>query len=574
MAIIRPSDLPVAPSVSDGASIPIDTGSAVQRATPSQLIDAAIPLSSQADAEAGTDNVKRVTPLRVAQAIDALGVSGTALAAGDGGDLVGFKQAGTSSVARTVDAKLKDAVSVKDFGAVGDGVANDAAAFQAALNSFAGSAGVVRVPRGIYNMGATGVTIPGKVRLHIENALINSSAQHAFILAVGSLSTSGELTGTGQNSIINHTGTGYAVRMVGAGNPSANPYVAGIHIKGSSSGLGGIYCTKFNRLTVECVKVNGYTSGAAILNEGTNAVVIIAPVFEACQNGIVNRAMFDAVVFSANAVNVFGGSIVGMSGWGYLDTTAGGSAEENIGNLLSGVTFENNGQNGSATSGHVFIQRAVGTSISGCYFEDYTGNIPASAVLIGDATYQPQTTSIADCVFAVAGTNVVSNFSGQNTRIIGNHCLGNVTNFVNNGAESRGLIVGEGNRGAGVTNLFAGADGGLDTIVRGAGSNLLNSQSVTIRGYGFNTLTGLDNDLRIRARAGATNIVEFLKTDGTPIANVRESDGVAAFGGVIVNGNQVLGPRGAAVANATDAATAITQLNALLARLRTHGLIA
>ena len=43
---------------------------------------------------------------------------------------------------------------------------------------------------------------------------------------------------------------------------------------------------------------------------------------------------------------------------------------------------------------------------------------------------------------------------------------------------------------------------------------------------------------------------------------------------VKVGGTQVLGPQGAAVANATDSASAITQLNALLARLRAHGLIA
>lgn len=41
-----------------------------------------------------------------------------------------------------------------------------------------------------------------------------------------------------------------------------------------------------------------------------------------------------------------------------------------------------------------------------------------------------------------------------------------------------------------------------------------------------------------------------------------------------VAGVQVVGARGAAVADATDAASAITQLNALLARCRAHGLIA
>ena len=41
-----------------------------------------------------------------------------------------------------------------------------------------------------------------------------------------------------------------------------------------------------------------------------------------------------------------------------------------------------------------------------------------------------------------------------------------------------------------------------------------------------------------------------------------------------IGGTQVVGARGAAIANATDAASAITQLNLLLAAARTHGLIA
>jgi hypothetical protein len=43
-----------------------------------------------------------------------------------------FTQAGTGAVQRTVQDKLEEIPSVKDFGAVGDGVTNDTAAFQAA----------------------------------------------------------------------------------------------------------------------------------------------------------------------------------------------------------------------------------------------------------------------------------------------------------------------------------------------------------------------------------------------------------------------------------------------------------
>jgi hypothetical protein len=48
---------------------------------------------------------------------------------------VRFIQAGAGAVARTAQAKMRDVVSVKDFGAVGDGVADDTAAFQAAANA-------------------------------------------------------------------------------------------------------------------------------------------------------------------------------------------------------------------------------------------------------------------------------------------------------------------------------------------------------------------------------------------------------------------------------------------------------
>lgn len=66
-------------------------------------------------------------------------------------NLVGYQPAGSGAVATDVQTKLRETVSVKDFGAVGDGVTDDTAAIQAALEAVdAAGGGVVLIPAGTY----------------------------------------------------------------------------------------------------------------------------------------------------------------------------------------------------------------------------------------------------------------------------------------------------------------------------------------------------------------------------------------------------------------------------------------
>tara|TARA_R110000824_G_scaffold112138_3_gene261167 strand:- start:16086 stop:17612 length:1527 start_codon:yes stop_codon:yes gene_type:complete len=66
---------------------------------------------------------------------------------------VSYTQGGTGAVTTNVQAKLRETVSVKDFGAVGDGVTDDTAAFTAA-NTASGVASVF-VPAGTYVITGT-----------------------------------------------------------------------------------------------------------------------------------------------------------------------------------------------------------------------------------------------------------------------------------------------------------------------------------------------------------------------------------------------------------------------------------
>lgn len=70
----------------------------------------------------------------------------TAFAASNGSSLIGFIQGITSSVARTVESKLRDIVSLRDFGATCDGTTDDNTAVQNAITGIGSTAITLLIP--------------------------------------------------------------------------------------------------------------------------------------------------------------------------------------------------------------------------------------------------------------------------------------------------------------------------------------------------------------------------------------------------------------------------------------------
>jgi hypothetical protein len=98
---------------------------------------------------------------------------------------INYNQGGTGAINRTVQQKLQEIISIKDFGAVGDGVTNDTVAVQAAIDSFPNNTNVTLfVPNGTYLLNSAILLNTKKVLFILEN---NASFTGTIPLACGQM---------------------------------------------------------------------------------------------------------------------------------------------------------------------------------------------------------------------------------------------------------------------------------------------------------------------------------------------------------------------------------------------------
>lgn len=156
------------------------------------------------------------------------------------------------SKARDLGNRASDIVSVRDFGAVGDGVTDDTAAIQAALNAVASSGGgVVHLPAGTYLLQSS---LSWPKQKYISLTGDGSSGQGNGVNHPGA----SQLIYTGSGTAISMVGTAFDVDQVGGElrdftlkGPGTGGSTIGVDVKWASGSSGSfsftdIYVYNFN----------------------------------------------------------------------------------------------------------------------------------------------------------------------------------------------------------------------------------------------------------------------------------------------------------------------------------------
>lgn len=128
-----------------------------------------------------------------------------------GASLIGFIQGGAGAVTRPVQGKLCDVVSVKDFGAVGDGTTDDSTAIQTA-NDALSAGGTLYFPRGSYKITTTLYMKRSGMRW-VGDGFTNTNIY--FVLAAGGTAIAGHQTNTSTITDCEITQIGFASTAAG-----------------------------------------------------------------------------------------------------------------------------------------------------------------------------------------------------------------------------------------------------------------------------------------------------------------------------------------------------------------------
>ena len=283
---------------------------------------------------------------------------------------VRFTQAGTGAVERLASEKLREWVSVKDFGAVGDGVTDDAAAFNAAILKCAlAGGGVVVAPCATYKINST-VYLPAYVTLDLGGSIIEGpgvgSATNLFesgylsggvVISNVGVALTYVIRGSIRNGFIKNCGKAIAVERLIDGceirdlqfenctyavwsNDSYYPRFINLFSRGAAAGATNAafyFATYVNVNSIESVYVTDRVLGMEIAVHG-NGLTLYNCSAEGCTDGIkvtgnLYPIKFDTCYFeaiTAVALSFNGGGVAEVTNCWFSDCGTGIYAGPNL----------------------------------------------------------------------------------------------------------------------------------------------------------------------------------------------------------------------------------------------------
>lgn len=294
-----------------------------------------------------------------------------------------FVQAGTGATARTYASKAQEAVSVKDFGAVGDGVVNDQPAIQKAIDTGKG----VFFPNGVYRVNSFLLSSTVGQRLtgeSLQNVYLTTAAgsTHDILRMAGALSeVSGILfrPGAAANICIRVYGPSVTVK--------GNRFLAAVDGSGTA-----LLLTDQNPLGGTIA--GAYTHTIENNHFGATGYVFAMDIDESSVGGITATKFIKNKHLSNAPIRI---------------TTGGGNTY--FGNLFQSAT----GTIGTKVGNGIDLGANVyGEMITGNYFERYTNAILTRAAL---NTYQSfnSTGNHFDNNAAAHGATIYSNYLADDT---------------------------------------------------------------------------------------------------------------------------------------------------------------